>query len=233
MNDKKVDQRLRQKEIEERKQLESMIEDAPDSLELISEDAISAIKKKKELRLDYDLIKSEIDIESDQIVFTSAEFYFEKSEIKSEPYLMQKINVFKLTVSNLLFQMKTAEHAIVKLLEKIDDGAGVDRTFEVLAALQKSKMEIVKHLSAFMVVMENSLKETRNDLLQKIAEGRSKQNQLEISESSVIEDGTIENTGDNITVRGTKALINSIREVADSQLFNKKEFESYGKGMDD
>ena len=46
--------------------------------------------------------------------------------------IKQKSVVDKITVSNLLFQMKTAEHAIIKLLEEIDNGNLHPRTFEVL-----------------------------------------------------------------------------------------------------
>jgi len=223
-NFKRVDQSKRKQELDERKKLENMLEEIPENLEILTEEAIRLLKKKKPIKLDYDAIKNEIDIESTEIVDTSAEFYFTRTEIKSEPYLQQKINVYKITVSNLLFQMKTAEHAIVKLLEKIDEGAGVDRTFEVLAALQKSKMEIIKHLSAFMIVMENNLKDLRNDFLSKIADGRGK-DQIAISESVDVTDVT--EIG-NIRTRGTKNIINSLRLIAD----NKKEEIENGENLD-
>lgn len=218
-NFKKIDQSKRKQELEERKKLEDMLQEIPENLEMLTEEAIKLLKKKKAVKLDYDAIKEEIDVESTEIVDTSAEFYFTKAELNSEPYLQQKVNVYKITVSNLLFQMKTAEHAIVKLLEKIDEGAGVDRTFEVLAALQKSKMEIIKHLSAFMIVMENNLKDLRNDFKEKLADGRSNE-QLAISES---EDVTNVLEAGNIRTRGTKNIIDSLRKIADDEADDAEE----------
>jgi len=113
--------------------------------------------------LDYDAVKSEADKKASDIVESVILLYLPEDFVMEQDYVYQKMEVDKLTVSNLLFQMKTAEHAIKKLLEEIDGGSMRDRTFEVLSSLQKSKMEIVKHLAAFMVTMENNYKNLKYD----------------------------------------------------------------------
>ena len=113
--------------------------------------------------LDYDTVKSTADKKSTDIVESVILLYLPQEFITEHDYVYQKMEVDKLTVSNLLFQMKTAEHALKKLLEEIDNGNVGPRHFEVLASLQKSKMEIIKHLSSFMVIMENNYKNLRYD----------------------------------------------------------------------
>lgn len=223
-NFNKINQSQRKKELDERRLLEEKMSEFPDILENLTDEAKRLLRKKENAKLDYEKVKEEIDIESTSIIETSASFYFDKQEIENEPYLIEKLKIFKITISNLLFQMKTAEHAIIKLLEKIDEGAGVDRSFEVLASLQRSKMEIVKHLSSFMIVMENNLKNLRNDYLSKKNEGRVVQKLTQSEDYISIEEG--EEIG-SLRTRGTKDLIKSLQFV--SEKINK---EKYGESLD-
>lgn len=113
--------------------------------------------------LNYDEVKTISDKKASDIVESVILMYLPSDFVKEQDYVYQKMEVDKLTVSNLLFQMRTAEHAIKKLLEEIDSGSPQARHFEVLASLQKSKMEIVKHLAAFMVTMESNYKNLTYD----------------------------------------------------------------------
>jgi hypothetical protein len=120
--------------------------------------AISAIKP-----LNYDEIKRDADNKADEVVESVVLLYLPKEFVFEHDYVNQKMSIDKMTVSNLIFQMRTAEHAIKKLLEEIDTGNTQARSFEVLASLQKSKMEIVKHLAQFMVILETNYKNLKLD----------------------------------------------------------------------
>lgn len=151
-------------------ELKKKAKDLEDILLSVNEDGIDAVagedvlpKMRAIAPLDYDVVKTSADSKASDIVESVILLYLPKEFISNHEYVFQKMEVDKLTVSNLLFQMKTAEHAIKKLLEEIDGGNMQARTFEVLASLQKSKMEIVKHLAAFMVTMENNYKNLKFD----------------------------------------------------------------------
>lgn len=155
------------KEIEN---LKKQAKDLEDILLGVNEAGIEAVsgedvlpKLKAISPLNYDEVKQESDKKASDIVESVILMYLPASFVQEQDYVFQKMEVDKLTVSNLLFQMKTAEHAIKKLLEEIDSGSPQARHFEVLASLQKSKMEIVKHLAQFMVVMENNYKNLNYD----------------------------------------------------------------------
>lgn len=159
--------------------------------------------------LNYDEVKTVSDQKASDIVESVILMYLPADFVKDQDYVFQKMEVDKLTVSNLLFQMKTAEHAIKKLLEEIDNGTPQARHFEVLASLQKSKMEIVKHLAAFMVTMENNYKNLNYDwknVVEKVEE---------ITESE-------EEPGESTTkFRGTKSLMSLVQGYMDDAKNNK------------
>jgi len=195
----------RQREIEMRDELERLIsQDANDIKTLVSQAEKILPARPQTGFLNYHEVKEVSDNKATDIVDAIANFYLDTRIIKEIPYVREKNGVDKITVSNLLFQMKTAEHAIIKLLEEIDNGNTHPRTFEVLASLQRSKMEIVKHLAQFMVIMEQNYKNLKEDYRVKKAES---------SESLQEGDITIEHSETQTQFRGTKGLMDVIRQA--------------------
>lgn len=181
-----------------REELEKLISEDNHAIKALTAQAADILPSRAIGTLDYHNVKMECEDAADEIVNSVAGFYLEEHIISSVPYVKQKTAVDHITVSNLLFQMKTAEHAIIKLLEEIDNGNLHPRTFEVLSSLQRSKMEIVKHLAQFMIIMENNYKNLKTD--------------YRIKQSENLESDTEEVTN-SMQARGTRALIESIRQV--------------------
>jgi hypothetical protein len=195
----------KKREIELRDELEKMLADGIDNLQFDINNAKELLPQQGSSFMDYERVKTYADDKAKSIVDSIAEFYLNENIIAQIPYVNQKSVVDKITVSNLLFQMKTAEHAIIKLLEEIDNGNLHPRTFEVLASLQRSKMEIVKHLAQFMVIMENNYKSLKEDYRVKIAD-----------EPPLLEAGSAEEDNSQksaFQIRGTKQMIEMLREA--------------------
>jgi len=195
----------RRKELELREELERLVNSDIAEITGIIDQAKDILPGRVTNFMDYDGVKIEADTKADDIVDSIAEFYLDKQIIQEIPYIQQKEVVDKITVSNLLFQMKTAEHAITKLLEEIDNGNLHPRTFEVLASLQRSKMEIVKHLAQFMVIMENNYKSLKEDYRVKKSEEPMTLEQGE--------DDTYDENKNTFQMRGGRHLIETLREV--------------------
>lgn len=120
----------------------------------------------KNTYMHFEKVKEESSKKAEEMVDSIIKFYLDKSMYSTEEgkvYLQNKRDIDVLTVSNLIFQMRTAEYAITKLLEEIDNGNIHPRQFEVLASLQKSKMEIVKYLSIINIQLENNYKIIRQE----------------------------------------------------------------------
>lgn len=105
--------------------------------------------------------------------------------------------------------MKTAEHAIKKLLEDIDGGNIQPRAFEVLASLQKSKMEIVKHIAQFMIIIENNYKNLKFDYEANVAD---RDKVLPENAESTVEQP------DGQKFRGTRQLMETIQDTIKDNL---------------
>jgi len=156
--------------------------------------------------LNYELVKTTVDQKAEEIVESVSQLYLPKEFAFEHDYVNQKMSVDKMTISSLLFQMTTAEHAIKKLLEEIDMGNARDRSFEVLSSLQKSKMEIVKHLAQFMVTMENNYKNLKIDY------------ESSISEPTHVNDvEAVEIREETNRFRGTKGLMSTLQGLIQEQ----------------
>ncbi len=147
-------------------ELENIVEDIENILGDDITNLPSMELNKRMTFMNFEKVKEESDAAAFETVDSIVEFYLD-SRMYDGPeghrFLKNKMNMDKMTVSNLIFQMKTAEHAITKLLEDIDNGNMHPRQFEVLSALQKSKMDIIKHLSFVIIQMENNYKIIRQE----------------------------------------------------------------------
>jgi len=96
-----------------------------------------------------------------------------------------------------MFQLKSAQHAITKILEEIELGNTHPRLFEVLGQLQSQIMQMPKDYQNYMEKMEQGYKRLRNEIDQKnhangISMEKSEEGDLYIpSGTSVSENGTI------------------------------------------
>ena len=108
--------------------------------------------------INYKDLQIKCNTEAENTVENWINYHLENIDINLDYLSNKKINDI-LILSALLFQIKTASHAISKLLHLIDAGDATSRNFEVLSGLQKSQMEIVKHLIQSKTVMEDSYRE--------------------------------------------------------------------------
>ena len=91
-------------------------------------------------------------------------FYLSEDLIKKNEYIQLKAKVDVMTMSNLIFQMQAAEHAITTLMRTIDSGEVSPRMFEVLGGLQKTMLDIMKHQTLHMMAAEENMKKLKRDI---------------------------------------------------------------------
>lgn len=120
--------------------------------------------------LNYFALKEKCTNEAKELIDSMISFYL-PSNMMEVSYIKSRIKDDILTISDLLFNMKTSEHAIMKLLETIDEGGNYNaKNFEQLSKLQTSKMEIVKHYEALKTILENNYKSLKRDYGELFAE---------------------------------------------------------------
>jgi len=181
--------------------------------------ALSSIKS-----LDLMSVKMEADKKAEEVVESVVLLYLDRKMIFEHDYINQKMSIDKMTVSDLICNMKTSEHAIKKLVEDIDNGNMHARSFEVLSSLQKSKMEIIKHLAQFMVILETNYKKIKSDHDNQI----SQSGRADDSQAREIREDVISNR-----YRGTRALMQSIQTELKNEKNEDADFEDLDKNEGD
>lgn len=201
-----------EKNNEERRRtdLEKLIDQSSKNLDSVTNKAKEVLPRTTDLFLDYSKIKKDLDKDSLKMIKNITKFYLTDEIIREVPYVGEKVKIDTIMASSLLFQMKTAEHAITKLLTEIDTGRTEPRYFEVLASLQRSKMEIIKHLGEYMAMVETTYKNFFEDY-SKYLETNKPQEPEEETDNNDISGG--------VRIKGTKQLLKAMQEYES----NKKE----------
>lgn len=162
-------------------------------------------------QMDFYNVKDEIEGESKKLLKSVIDFYLDAKIIKKNDYLKYKKAVDEMTLSNIIFSLKTTQHAIIKLMEEIDMGNIHPRIFEVLAQLQNQMMVVVKHQAAYMITLEEGYKKIKDD-------HDRVEYQKSLDKSGDTEETKAIGEGDSLKIRGTKGLMLSIKnKIEDSK----------------
>ena len=192
---------VRKKEALEKKDtLESVL----DSIE--NDSTITDVEKKFKERFkkeaeeitftDYTKIQEDCDYDSDQLVNSMA-YYYLSPDFLENAYIKNKIAADIIVVSKIFFQLKVAENAVKKFMEKIDKGDFNGNDINGLSGLMRTQMEIAKHQIQINVVLENNYKHMEE-------ENNEKQKLLSSSKPFELPDG---NEPKIIQGVGTKTMI--------------------------
>ncbi len=159
--------------------------------------------------INVDSVKSEVEIEARAILDSLSRFYSDLEDIPEDSYLKHKQKIDALSISTMAFQIRTAQHAISKLVEEIDSGRMEPRLFEVLAQLQNQIMQMPKNFSNYMTQMEKNYKQLKSES-EEIKRGGNIQ--LDENGNVIANDENL----DLLKVRGTKSLMENLQTVMKS-----------------
>jgi uncharacterized UPF0146 family protein len=125
-------------------------------------------------------------------------FYLSEELIEKNEYIAARAKIEMGTMANLIQQMEISERAITLLMTDIDGGNASPRMFEVLAGLQKTMLEIMKHQTLQILATEESMKKLKRDI--DIYEDDSSTPKKQIS------------AGNGNIIRGSRDLMREIQE---------------------
>lgn len=189
------------------KEQEMQLKEKLDSIvladEMLSGLGVPDIPPIKEPRiLNVNTVKSEVETEARSILESLSKFYNDFDDADEDNYLKKKQKIDALNISTLAFQIRTAQHAISKIIEEIDSGRVERGLFEVLAQLQNQLMQMPKNFSTYMNQMEKNYKELKSE------KDKSPEN-ISLDENGKVIDN-LENS-EALKVRGTKSLMESLQ----------------------
>jgi hypothetical protein len=173
--------------------------------------------------MDFYAVKEEAENESKKLLKSVIDFYLDAKIIKKNEYIKYKKAVDEMSLSNIMFSLKTTQHAIIKLMEEIDMGNIHPRIFEVLGQLQNQMMTTIKHQAAYAITMENGYKQIKDD-----HDRIEYQKSLDKNKDGDSEIKSI-GEGESLKVRGTKGLMLSIKSKIEEGKFEDVEIEGEDK----
>jgi hypothetical protein len=178
-------------------------------------------KLKTSVTMDFEGEKSSSSSEAKSLLDSLVKFYFENDAIEENAYLEYRKKIDSMNVSSMMFQLKSGQHAITKLLEEIDMGNMHPRLFEVLAQLQGQIMQMSKDHQGYLDKMENSYKRMKETVDDKNYRGGialpDSPDGAQVN-SALTEDG-------NLRARGTKGLMEGLRGILGGDIVDVKPIE--------
>jgi hypothetical protein len=213
-----------EKVIEEKikESLDSIImEESLDSV--IDSNTLDLPRLKSSDLMDYNEEKSTAFTEAKILLDSLTDFYVDPERMGGADHLENKKKMDAINLSAMMFQLKSAQHAITKILEEIELGNTHPRLFEVLGQLQSQIMQMPKDYQSYMDKMEQGYKRLRNEIDQKnhnngISMEKSHEGDLYIPSNTSSESGTIKS-------RGTKNMMEGIRELLGGEIEDIKPLE--------
>ena len=162
--------------------------------------------------MDYTEEKSSAFTEAKSLLDSLTDFYVDPDKMGGADHLEQKKKMDAINLSAMMFQLKSAQHAITKILEEIELGNTHPRLFEVLGQLQSQIMQMPKDYQNYMDKMEQGYKRLRNEIDQKnhnngISMQKSEGDLYIPSQDSVSESGTIKSMGNKNMMEGLRELL--------------------------
>lgn len=161
--------------------------------------------------------------EARSLMDSVAKFYVDPGAHGHVEFLDLKKKVDAMNVSSMMFQMKSAQHAITKLLEEIDLGNMHPRIFEVLAQLQSQIMQMPKDYQAYLEKMEQSYKRVNTELEVKKHSGGVVMEQTEGGETNAFYPSNTD--GNGIRSRGTRGIMEGLRDILGNEVVDVKPVE--------
>ena len=195
--------------------LDSIIMD--ENLDAVETGTSDLPRLKTSVQMDYMDEKISSASEAKSMLDSLVKFYFDENLISSNSYLDYRKKIDSMNVSSMMFQLKTAQHAITKILEEIDMGNMTPRLFEVLAQLQGQIIQMSKDHQQYLDKMEKSYKVMKDDIDSKNYNGG-----IMLGESNTDDQIGTPSEDNAIRVRGTRGLMEGLRGIIGSEVIDIK-----------
>ena len=169
--------------------------------------------------MDFATAKNDVGNDAKSLMSSIVDFYLKENLIEKSDYVAYKQKIDAMNISSMMLQLKTAQHAITKLLEEIDLGNANPRMFEVLAQLQSQIMQMPKDYQQYMNKMEESYIRLRAEGERKAYAGGV---QMDYDPQTNTSSFSSLPQSEGIKVRGTKGLMEGLRDILGTEIEDVK-----------
>jgi hypothetical protein len=192
---------------DEREKLEEMLQNAPSDITknvAVPGENLPEIEIVPLIDIDFDELKKKCEREARSMVKNSISFMIPMDMIRKNKYLKDKFHVDVMSLAGMIYQLRSNEVVQKALMEQISSGLAHPRMFEVFAGMSKTIGDLNKQLLQTC----EALKETYRSFKQDVKEQRT-----EALGPSMNSSGMLTSGDGSIVTRGTKELINRVKQV--------------------
>jgi hypothetical protein len=169
--------------------------------------------------MDFDGEKSSAAIDAKALLDSLANFYVDNDVVRGEASHMDlKKKMDAMNIAAMMFQLKTAQHSIIKILEEIDLGNTNPRLFEVLAQMQSQIMQMPKDYQSYLEKTEQNYKKSRIEIDEKRQSNRVVMDKNHEEESYYVAPTEGDQGGNGIRSRGTRGIMEGLRGIIGSEV---------------
>lgn len=214
----KVDSKLsKEQALQKRKELEDLIFN-DQTLDGLTAPDIPAMKPSRVMN--FDSLKTEVETEAKSILNSLIKFYMDSDIIDNQDYVNYRAKIDALSISTMAFQIRTAQHAVTKMLDEIDAGGQYQaRNFEVLAQMQNQLMQMPAKLQSYLAEMEKNYKSMNHEAK---AMDNTKKPVMTDDEGNEVTIPGLNGEGGTVKVRGNKGLMEGLQSVIKTEVIIKK-----------
>jgi hypothetical protein len=192
---------------EEREELNKMLNNSPKAINKNvpeSEDAIPGLHAEPVTDVNFDELKLKCEIDARIMITNAISFIIPEDMIENNQYLQNKLEVDVISLASMIYQLRTNEVMQKALIDQINLGMVNARMFEVFAGMSKTVGELNKQLIQTVEAIKETYKTFREDVKEKRTEALGPGTQV---------NGMLTTGDGSVVTRGTKELINRVKEV--------------------
>jgi len=191
---------------EERKELEKMLESAPQEINNNVpnlNDNIPGIQVEPVTNVDFVELRKKCQREARAMLKNAIKFIITEEDLKDNKYLKDKLKVDTLSLAGMIYQLRTNEIMQKALIDQVNLGMVQARMFEVFATMSKTIGDLNKQLVQTVEALKETYKTFKQD---------AKDIKMEVLGPSDEVKGILTTGNGGVVTRGTKELINKVKE---------------------
>lgn len=200
------------KKKDEAKALENLLTQSPDNLDNsnLSPDEIPGLKAEPVTDVDFIQLRSDCELEAEIMLRNAIAFIIPPDMLSENEYMNNKLKVDVMSLSGMIYQLRTNEIMQKALIDQINSGMINARMFEVFSSMTKIIGEINKQLIQTVEALKETYKSFKNDIKEQRTEA------IGMGDSN---GGLLTTSDGNMVVRGTKDLIKNVKAIKEANAF--------------
>jgi hypothetical protein len=192
---------------EEREELKNLLEKAPENIDknvAVPGENIVELESQPLVDVDFDEIKKICEKEARVMIKNAISFMIPIDMIRENKYLKNKFKVDVMSLAGMVYQLRTNEIMQKTLMQQINSGLVHARYYEVYGQLSKTIGDINKQLLQTVEAIKSTYKGFKDDV---------KEQRTEALGPIVGQSGMLTSGDGSIITRGTKEIINRVKQV--------------------